>query len=143
MLMFHNRVYSRYCLRFWFVYSRNGQAGRTLAVLQICCNISFSPAELIEASQFISPGSLALLRRCAVVYREKAQLPTEVHRENLYLVYIQPSAFKLRALTPQVGEVIWFPCIPRKNLRHHLFCRGLRLSSVYLKTSACLTNTNM
>ena len=142
--MFHNRVYSHCCLCFWFAYSRNGQAGRMLAVVQICCNTSFSPAELIKASQFISSGSLPLLWRCAVLHWERAQLPTEMHTEKLYLVYIQPSAFKPLALTPQVGEVIWLPCVwSRKNLRCHLFCRGLRLPSVYLKTSACLTNTNM
>lgn len=142
--MFHNWVYSPCYLCFLFAYSRNSQAGRMLAVVQICCNTSFSPVELIEASQFTFPGSQPLLRRCTVVHWKKAQLPTEVHTENLYLVYIQPSAFKPLAPTPQVGEAIWLPCVwSRKNLRYHLFYRGLRLPSIYVKTSACLTNINM
>lgn len=75
---------------------------------------------------------------------ERAQLPTEVHRENRDLVYMKPSAFNLLAVSPQVKETIWLPYIPsRKNLRCHLFFKGLKLTCIYLKTSACLTNTNM
>lgn len=76
---------------------------------------------------------------------ERAQLPKKkVHAENLNLVYMKPSAFKLLAVSPQVEEAIWFPCIlSRKNFRYHLFFRGLKLTCVYLKTSACLANTNM
>lgn len=75
---------------------------------------------------------------------ERAQLPTEVHTENLNLVYMKLSAFKLLAVSPQVKETTWLPYVlSRKNLRYHLFFKGLKLTCIYLKTSACLTNTNM
>lgn len=75
---------------------------------------------------------------------EKAQLPTEVHTENLNLVYMKPSAFKLLAASPWVEEAICRPCISRrKNLRNPLFFKGFKLTCIYPKTSACLTNTNM
>lgn len=126
-----------------------GTAGQgDASAVQICCSTSVSLAELIQASQFPAPHSLPTASPCCgnVLWcTERAQLPKKkVHAENLNLVYMKPSAFKLLAVSPQVEEAIWFPCIlSRKNFRYHLFFRGLKLTCVYLKTSACLANTNM
>lgn len=75
---------------------------------------------------------------------ERAQLLKEVHIENVNLIYMKPSAFKLLAVSPQMEDAIWLPYIrSRKNLSYHLFFKGLKLTCVYLKTSACFTNRNI
>lgn len=133
--MFHNRVYSYYCLCFWSAYSRMVRHGECLllcrpAAIPHCHRRSWSRFPVHPCGQPTLAAQMCSLQK---------------RIQKIYTLSIYNLQFSnCWALTPQAGEAIWLPYVPsRKNLRYHLFSRGLRLPSAYLKTSACLTNTNM
>lgn len=132
-------VWSHCCLCFWFVYGRNSQSRWCFRCADLLQHPSFTSETDPGFPVSCSPQLPHAMGMCSGALGEPSSL-----RKCRKLKPCPHETFSFQTISPQVEEAIWLPCIlSRKNLRYHLIFKGLKLTCVYLKTSACLTNTNM